>query len=296
MSINDRLTRTRSKRRALTAAGIATLVFSLVVSIGPAIAAPGGNGGNGGNAGTVKIHDATTGLEADGVGNDPWVCEFWIGFYTTDAAETGTWEIFGVAPTGDGVVESGTYDTSADGVDSTGTLALADGHYQLNWQAADDRNAKHKTFWVECEDTGSEVEASPSVDASPSQDESTPSDEEVVTPSDEEVVTPSDEEVVTPSDEEVVTPSDEEVVTPSDEEVVTPSDEDPEGEVKGGNPEPGNGRGGTESDIAPGTGGATELPDTAIPVSQSGVLATIGVLLIIAAHSGTRRERQLPSA
>jgi hypothetical protein len=40
----------------------------------------------------------------------------------------------------------------------------------------------------------------------------------------------------------------------------------------------------------------TELPDTAIPVSQSGVLATIGVLLITAAHAGTRRERDLPPA
>ena len=49
------------------AAGVATIAFSLVVSIAPAMAAKGGNadGNSGnGNAGVVKIHDATTDLEA----------------------------------------------------------------------------------------------------------------------------------------------------------------------------------------------------------------------------------------
>jgi len=36
-------------------------------------------------------------------------------------------------------------------------------------------------------------------------------------------------------------------------------------------------------------------PDASIPVQPSGVLATIGVLLIIAAHMGTRRARSLPT-
>jgi hypothetical protein len=313
MFINDRTKRTNSGRRALTAAGIATLVFSLVVSIGPAIAANGGNGGNGGgNAGTVKIHDATSGLDVDGAGNDPKVCEFWVGFYTSDTAESGTWEILGVAPTGNGsVAEFGSYDTNGDGFDSTGTLALTDGHYSLDWQATNG-NQKHKTFWVECEGAESEVDSSPSADAAPSDEESTASDEESTasdeesTPSDEESTpsdeesTPSDEES-TPSDEES-TPSDEES-TPSDEES-TPSDEDngdqggsavePEGQIKGGNPESTVDEEGV--DAALGGDGVAELPDTAIPVNQSGVLATIGVLLIIAAHAGTRRERQLPSA
>jgi hypothetical protein len=38
------------------------------------------------------------------------------------------------------------------------------------------------------------------------------------------------------------------------------------------------------------------LPDTSMPIGESGVLATIGLLLILAAHAGTRRERQLPAA
>lgn len=47
---------------------------------------------------------------------------------------------------------------------------------------------------------------------------------------------------------------------------------------------------------APAVGGATELPDTSLPARSSGVLATIGVLLIIAAHVGARRTRSLPAA
>ena len=42
--------------------------------------------------------------------------------------------------------------------------------------------------------------------------------------------------------------------------------------------------------------GMNEIPDTALPIQPSGVLATIGVLLIIAAHMGTRRSRSLPAA
>ncbi len=40
----------------------------------------------------------------------------------------------------------------------------------------------------------------------------------------------------------------------------------------------------------------TTLPDTAVPGPESGALATIGLLLIVAAHTGTRRKRQLPVA
>jgi hypothetical protein len=64
-----------------------------------------------------------------------------------------------------------------------------------------------------------------------------------------------------------------------------PADEDEGGQV--------------EQDVQAGnpTGGSGPmLPDTALPINQSGVLATIGVLLILAAHVGTRRERQLPAA
>ena len=381
MNLNDRAKRTTPSRRALTVAGVATLVFSLVVSIGPALAAPGGNGG-GGNAGTVKIHDATTNLEAGETGNEPWVCTFWIGFYTTGAAETGDWQVVSWPPTGDGtVVTTGSYDTTGDGADTTEVFSIAEGHYRLEWQAITDTTSKHKTFWVACEDEDVEEgvdpseEASPSEEPSPSQDESTPSDDESpseepaprgrVHPSDDEPratslrpartspprrdespseepspsqdeSTPSDDESPseepspsqdesTPSDDESPseepspsqdesTPSDDESPseepspsqdesTPSDDE--SPSEEpsldpsqQPEQDVKGGNPDHhGIGSGGGAQG-APAEGGSSVLPDTATstPTSESGVLATIGVLLILVALAGTRRERTLPSA
>jgi hypothetical protein len=276
MLTNDRANRTRPSRRAVTAAGVATLAFSLIISIAPAIAASPGN------AGTVKIHDATTDQEASEQGNEPWVCEFWVGFSSTDSDQAGTWQILSWQPTGDGsVAEAGNYDTSGDGVDATDTMTLPDGHYRLEWQAADTNNAKHKTFWVACDSAPSSDEATPTDEAAPS-NEATPTDE--AAPSNE--ATPSDQS--TPSDEAV--PSNEAAPGAGN------SGQTPESQVKGGNPESGVGPGATGSNHAPAQGGESFLPDTAIPVSQSGVLAAIGVLLIIAAHAGTRRERQLPTA
>src|SRR4029079_11577060 len=114
MSRFDRAQRHNS-RRALMAAGVATIAFSLVVSIAPAMAARPGN------VTTVKIHDAATALEAAEQGNEPHVCELWVGFYASDDADTGTWQVLSWPPTGDGsIVASGTYDTSPDGVDASG--------------------------------------------------------------------------------------------------------------------------------------------------------------------------------
>ena len=263
------------------AAGVATIAFSLVVSIAPAMAAKGGNadGNNGnGNAGVAKIHDATTDLEAGEHANEPWVCAFWLGFYASNPTEAGTWQILSWPPTGDGsVVASGTYDTAGDGVDATGDLTLADGHYRLESQTDGDNNTKHKTFWVECEGSESNPE------------DETPGDE---TPGDE---TPGDE---TPDDDE--TSPDEEVESGEESNDPPPADEDPDTTddgVLGGNPGPVASPPASDGDAAPAAdGGAAELPDTSLPVQPSGVLATIGVLLIIAAHMGTRRARSLPTA
>ena len=70
----------------------------------------------------------------------------------------------------------------------------------------------------------------------------------------------------------------------------------PEEGVLGGNPGPVASPPAPDGNAAPADGGAAELPDTSLPVQPSGVLATIGVLLIIAAHMGTRRARSLPAA
>jgi len=269
MFLTDRLERPNS-RRALMVAGVVTVVFSLIVSIAPAMAANGGNsnGSNeNGNAGVAKIHDATTDHEAGEQANEPWVCAFWVGFYASNPTEAGTWQVLSWPPTGDGtVVASGTYDTTGDGLDATGEVALADGHYRLEWQTTGDNNSKHKTFWVACDAT-----------------DETPGDE---TPGDE---TPGEE---VEAGEEANNPP------PAEENPDTTDDDDspPEEGFLGGNPSPVASPPAPEGNAAPADGGAAELPDTSLPVQPSGVLATIGVLLIIAAHMGTRRARSLPAA
>lgn len=296
-------------RRALLVAGIATIALSLVLSIAPAMAAKGGNGnsaenGNG-NAGVAQIHDATTDLVASEQGNEAWVCGFWVGFYATNPTETGTWQLQSWAPTGDGtVVASGTYDTAPDGVDETEDLSLADGHYRLTWQTTGDTNSKQKTLWVECAPTESNsdptAEPTPSDGAAPTS-EATPTDEAAPTdeadPSGEE----QSEDQTPPTDESPpaneAAPTDE--ATPTDQEDPDAIDEaapTPEEDVLAGNEGPVAPPQAPEGDAAPAASGATELPDTALPVQPSGVLATIGVLLIIAAHVGTRRARSLPTA
>jgi hypothetical protein len=283
-------------------AGVATLALSLILSIAPAMAARGGNsdGNNGnGNAGVVKIHDATTDLEAGEQANEPWVCAFWVGFYASNPTQAGTWQILSWPPTGDGsVVSSGTYDTAGDGVDATGDLTLADGHYRLESQTDGDNNAKHKTFWVECEASDSDPEDQTPGDETPGDEtpgDETPGDE---TPGDE---TPGDEtpDDETNPDEEVESGEEPNDTPPVEEDPDATDDEDPspEDDVLGGNPGPVASPPASEGDAAPvADGGAAELPDTSIPVQPSGVLATIGVLLIIVAHMGTRRARSLPTA
>lgn len=315
----DRLERPGS-RRALMVAGVATIAFSLIVAIAPAMAARGGNGngnnsdnGNGnGNAGVAQVHDATTDLEAPVSGNEPWVCTFWVGFYASNPTEAGTWQIVSWPPTGDGtVVASGSYDTAGDGFDQTSDLSVAEGHYRLTWQTASDPNAKQKTFWVECE--GTESNSDPTDEAAPS-DAAAPTDEESPT----EEATPTGQatptEEAAPSGEESVLgeeqtpPTDESEpsgeAAPTDE--ASPAEENPDATdeaaptpeegILAGNPNPVASPEAPEGDAAPAGNGATELPDTSLPVQPSGVLATIGVLLIIAAHVGTRRARLLPAA
>ena len=369
MSITDRAVARTPSRRALTTAGIATIAFSLIVSIGPALAAPGN-----GNSGTVKIHDASTSLEAGSVANEPWVCQFFVGFYSEDN-EAGSWQIVSWPPTGDGsVAASGAYATSGDGADATAVLSLANGHYRLQW-TPDGANEKHKTFWVACEESPASDEATPpsedpaptdestppSDDAAPTDESTPPSDDaapsdEAAPPSDDaapsdeqppadEETPPSDEETP-PSDEqppadEETPPSDEET-PPSDEETgeggassedeppsneeQPPADQDeasdpsddasdpgdeapaengdpdpaqqPEGQVKGSNSHDGS-QGSV--DARQSNGGTTAMPDTStvdigLNTGPGGALAAIGILLIVLAHAGTRRERHLPTA
>jgi hypothetical protein len=321
-------------RRALLAAGIATLSISLLLSIAPVLAAKGGSSSNA-NSGTIKIHDATTDQETAENDNDPHVCSFWVGFHATDPYEAGSWQLLSWAPTGDGsIVDSGDYDTTGDGDDATGVLNPAPGHYRFDWQPVGG-NAKHKTLWVDdtCgtdetppsdeetppsdeetppsqeetppsdeEAPPTDEEAPPSQDeAPPSQDEAPPTDEEAppsdeeAPPSDEEAP-PSDEEAppsqdeAPPTDEEApptdeeAPPSDEEA-PPSDEEAPPSDEEAPPSEPPTTAPE-----GAVEAGTS-GQHGGSSLPDTAIPLESTGMLAALGLLMIVAAHAGTKRRQ-----
>jgi len=263
-------------RRALLAAGVATIAVSLVLSIAPVIAANGnGNGGNGGNgggnAGTIKIHDATTGQETGENDNDPHVCAFWVAFYASEPFEAGTWQLLSWAPTGDGsAVTSGTYDTTGDGLDSTGTLNPDPGHFGFEWASVGSNNSKHKTLWVD--DTCGTDETPPSQDETPpSQDETPPSEDE--TP-------PSQNE--TPPSQNATPPS----------QNATPPSQDLNGEsgILAGNPNPPVVENPAPDGAVAAGGATTTLPDTSIPLGSSGVLAALGLLLIVAAHAGTRRR------
>jgi hypothetical protein len=270
-------------RRALLMAGVATIAVSLVLSIAPVIAANGnGNGGNGGNgdnggspnAGTIKVHDATTGLETAENDTDPHVCAFWVAFYAADPFEAGSWQLLSWAPTGDGsVVASGTYDTTGDGVDATGTIDPAAGHYRFEWATTEASNSKHKTLWVD-ETCGTDETA-------PTEDETPPS-ENSVPPSEEDETAPSENSVPPSDDDDDETPPSNDQTPPSDDQTGESGILAGTGTPVVENPAP-------EGAVA--TGGATTtLPDTSIPVGSSGVLAALGLLLIVGAHAGTRRR------
>ena len=304
-------------RRATLAAGVLTLALSLVVSIAPTFGA-GGNGNGNGNAGTIKVHDATTDLEATESGNEPWVCSFWVGFYTTESAELGTWELLSWPPTGDGtVVASGSYDTTGDGVDTTGVLAPEPGHYRFEWLTDGDQNSKHKTLWVadDCDaeqnsdpstEPSSEPSTQPSVDPSeepssePSTDPSTePSSEPSEEPSSEPSSEPSTESSVEPSEtNQASSPS----ATPSTQPSTQPSEDPSEEPAETDQPSSPSATPSSspESDVLSGnsgrpTGSSTTdvLPDTSSRVDPAGLLAGMGIALIVMAHAGWRRGREV---
>ena len=123
-------------------------VLALLVSALGAVAA----GAPAGNNGTVKIHEGTTETEPV-VRNSPHVSTFHLHFYFADPGQTGAWRIRAWAPGDKGeIVLSGTYDTARDGEDrqpAVGVFTLPAGHYKLFWEGRNDRNLKHKAFWVE---------------------------------------------------------------------------------------------------------------------------------------------------
>lgn len=142
----------RRFRIALVAAVMAALV------VGPsALAAPPGNNG------TVKIHEGA-GEPSPEIKNEPHVCTFHLHFYFADPFQAGLdggaidWWIDAHPPTAaQPSILAGTYLANAGGTDRTPELGLPIGHYKLYWIGRGEKNVKHKTFWVECENVPGEI-------------------------------------------------------------------------------------------------------------------------------------------
>ena len=129
-------------RRALVVLAAATLLIAISVPVGAA--------GPPGNNGTVKIHDRSTGEEpSPEIQNEPHVGCFHAHFFFADTDQEGDWWINAHPPTSGGTVESGSYDTADGTTYITDDIGLAPGHYKLYWQGRNDKNVKHKTFWVD---------------------------------------------------------------------------------------------------------------------------------------------------
>jgi len=327
----DRLAIARRFRPTRTAVGAAVLGISMLLSVAPALGAGNNGNGNGngstptgnGTSGNVKVHDAGTGVETSGTDNEPHVCAFWLGFTFEAPFEAGTWVVVSWAPTGDGsIVASGVYDTAGDGVDSSSVIEVAAGHYRVEWAATGATSSKKKTFWV---DAGCDVPGSPAEEdslaeepAPPTYAPGSPAEEEF--PAEEEPVTEElvlSEEGTGPSDDETQAegsaPSDDESqaeeVAPTDEEGNPPTDERlvedltaPIEVADDAEPAQAEDPGSSETGTPPvqeelGATGSPDQPtmsDTAVPAVpvQSGLPATIGVLVLVALYASLRQDRR----
>jgi hypothetical protein len=309
----------------------------MLLSAAPALgAANNGNGGGNsstpagnGTSGNVKVHDATTGVEAVGTDTEPHVCAFWLGFTFDAPFEAGTWVVVSWAPTGDGsTVASGAYDTAGDGVDSSSVIEVTAGHYRVEWAATGATSSKKKTFWVDAdcgapgspadEETQAEEEPvteepvtteeeesqaeepAPPTDApgSPAEEESlaaeVPMIDELVLA--EEETAPSDDESqaeeVAPAGEEATPPADEPVVEDVTAPIDLAEDEEPAQAVDPSASETGTPPSQEELGALGGSDMPT-MPDSAVPAVpvKSGLLVTIGLVALIVLGAGLRRDR-----
>lgn len=134
--------------RVLPSATGAALAVAATVLLSPTAFAdaPGDNG-------TVKIHDARTGEEL--VKNEPHVCTFYLDAFYFDGRQQAAWEIDQQAPTGKAVAAKGAITLDAKGHGRTADMTLPDGHYKLVWNFDGEHGkAKHKVFWVACDNGG----------------------------------------------------------------------------------------------------------------------------------------------
>ncbi|MFD8547153.1 LPXTG cell wall anchor domain-containing protein [Streptomyces sp. NPDC059649] len=148
--------------RPLVSAGSLTAAVAAALLIAPSAyaAAPGDNG-------TVKIHDATTGVDLRK--NEPHVCTFYLDSFGFDGTQKVEWHIEAWAPTAHAkgeTVSSGSLTLDAEGHGRTQDLSLPDGHYKLFWNFAGEHGrAKQKVFWTDCKDAGGPGGGKPSASA-----------------------------------------------------------------------------------------------------------------------------------
>lgn len=129
-----------------------TMLAWLAAILLVAAAVPAGAAGPPGNNGTVKIHSGG-GEPSPEIKNEPHVsCPFHAHFFFADTHQAGQWRILAHPP---GATDEGTewadYDTGDGTSFVTDEIFLGAGHYKLYWQGRNDKNVKHKTFWVEGE-------------------------------------------------------------------------------------------------------------------------------------------------
>lgn len=143
----------------LTTAACATIATSLLFAGYSAAAPPGDNG-------TVKVHRSTTAV--DDPRNQPKVCTFYLDGFNFDPGEEVSWQIQSWPPTGERTtVAEDTLTLDAQGHGRTTDLTLPDGHYKLFWNFTGEHGiAKHKVFWVECDEGAPGITPSPSTQPS----------------------------------------------------------------------------------------------------------------------------------
>jgi hypothetical protein len=263
-------------RRAMAFAGIGTLVMSLVLSIAPAFAA---------NAGTMKIYDVDSNAEA--TGNQPHVCAFYAVFSGTDV--TGTWWLYDWS-NGHALLSSDSYSIVGNGIYTTAPFELPAGQYRLEWQSSADNSAKNKMLWVDADCVYGP--SSPAEDPTP-----TPTPTEAATPTPTEETVPSEDPTPTPTPTEAATPTPTEETVPSEDPTPTPTPTEAVAPAEDTQP-PASPSAQPEQDVQAGesSGTTSTLPDTAVPVPDRGILAGLGLLMLLAAHAGMRRTRHLPGA
>lgn len=196
-------------RKRLVALATIVVLALLVSSFAIPVVASAHNNAPGNN-GTVKIHEGNTEAEPI-VRNEPQVCTFHVHFFFADQGQSGSWWIQSWPPTGDKTtVLSGNYLTDSNGEYRTpaspDVYSLPNGHYKLFWQGRNDKNVKHKVFWVKCETPSPTPTPKPTPKPTPTPT-ATPTPTPTSTPTPTATPKPTPKPTLPPTDTSDITPT-----------------------------------------------------------------------------------------